>query len=280
MENPRKRQKRTQQEEVKDEDQAGVVSGLWIEDNAMRVGLCFKDLDEMKKAVDWWSIKKQKKCYVRREIEDKDVYVFECVRLGCKWAISAARMEEKDGIFEITKCSGPHSCYHKYGRSCYPESSDNFEVDLLEEEIERLVKVEPMLSIAELVKWWKAKFGYELTDTDQMDDAEGVLQKAKEKALKRVYGGWEQSFSFMPKLMSALHSSNGVVVDWQYDDSLSDHPDHALFRGVFWAFSQSIQGFQHCRPLIVVDTKDLGGKYKMKLMVASGFDAANEHCGY
>ncbi|XP_020878865.1 uncharacterized protein LOC110227749 [Arabidopsis lyrata subsp. lyrata] len=78
----------------------------------------------------------------------------------------------------------------------------------------------------------------------------------------------------MPKLMSALHSSNGLLVDWQYDSL--PNPEHAYFRGVFWAFSQSIQGFQHCRPLIVVDTKNLGGEYKMNLMIASAFDAANQ----
>ncbi|CAA7053785.1 unnamed protein product [Microthlaspi erraticum] len=279
VENPRKRQKKTQQEEVKDEDQAGAVSGLWLEDDAMRVGLCFKDMEEMKKAVAWWSIKKQKTYMVRREIEKKDVYVFECASLGCKWSISAARMEEKDGVFEITKCSsGPHTCDHEYGRRYWPEFRGDFDVKGLEYEIERLVKVHPLLSTAELAKWWKEKYGYELIDTDQVDDVEEVLQRAKEKALKRVYGGWDESFSLMPKLMSALQSSNGVVVDWQYDDSLPDHPPgHASFRGVFWAFPQSIKGFEHCRPVIVVDSKDLGGKYKMKLMVACGVNAVNEY---
>ncbi|XP_019083701.1 PREDICTED: uncharacterized protein LOC104704056 [Camelina sativa] len=77
----------------------------------------------------------------------------------------------------------------------------------------------------------------------------------------------------MPNLMSVLHSSNGLCVDWQYDRF--PNPEFASFRGVFWAFSQSIKGFQHCRPLIVVDSKDLNGKYPMKLMIASGVDAAN-----
>ena len=31
--------------------------------------------------------------------------------------------------------------------------------------------------------------------------------------------------------------------------------------------------FQHCRPLIIVDSKDLNGKYPMKLMIASGVEA-------
>ncbi|CAA7053783.1 unnamed protein product [Microthlaspi erraticum] len=263
VENPRKRQKRTQQQQqqqVKDDgvSEPRVVSGLWLEDDTMRVGLCFKDLDEMKKAVDWWSIKRQQK-YLVREAE-KDVYVFKCVRWGCKWSVSASRTEEEGGLFEITKCNGKHTCY--------PNSSQDFEVKFLEYEIERVVKAQPMLSTKELDKWWKEKFHYALDDVIE-HCAEGFLQRAKEKALKRIYGGWDESFSFMPKLMSTLHSSNGLVVDWRYDLSLS-------FRSVFWAFSQSIKGFEHCRPVIVVDSKDLGGKYKMKLMIASGFDAVNQ----
>lgn len=71
------------------------MSGLWLGDDTMRVGLFFKDIEELKKAVDWWSIKRQKKYLVRET--DKDMYVFECGRWQCKWSICAARREE-DGL--------------------------------------------------------------------------------------------------------------------------------------------------------------------------------------
>ncbi|KAG7600009.1 Zinc finger SWIM-type [Arabidopsis suecica] len=277
--NPQKRQKsrqhvvgkrqKTTQQEVGDSGSGSTpspVSGLWLGDDTMRVGLCFKDIDEMKKAVDWWSIKRQKKCLVRET--DKDMYVFECGRWQCKWSLCAARREE-DGLFEITKCSGPHTCRPK------SPSLNDFDAERIAFEIERVVRVQPMLSIAQLEKWWKQKFGYALDAFEEVDDPQGVLEDAKVKAIKKVFGDWDQSFRFIPKLMSVLHSSNGLLVDWQYDSL--PNPEHAYFRGVFWAFSQSIQGFQHCRPLIVVDTKNLGGKYKMKLMIASAFDAVNQY---
>lgn len=37
---------------------------LWFDDHDLRVGLCFKDVDELKKAVDWCSIKGMQKCVV------------------------------------------------------------------------------------------------------------------------------------------------------------------------------------------------------------------------
>lgn len=60
------------------------LSSLWIDDHELRVGLCFKDRDELKKAVDWCSIRGQQKCVVQ-EIE-KDEYTFKCIRWKCNWS--------------------------------------------------------------------------------------------------------------------------------------------------------------------------------------------------
>lgn len=40
------------------------LSSLWVDDHELRVGLCFKDRDELKKAVDWYSIREQQKCVI------------------------------------------------------------------------------------------------------------------------------------------------------------------------------------------------------------------------
>uniref|UniRef100_A0A0D3D6S9 Uncharacterized protein n=1 Tax=Brassica oleracea var. oleracea TaxID=109376 RepID=A0A0D3D6S9_BRAOL len=66
-------------------------------------------------------------------------------------------------------------------------------------------------------KWWKENFGFELDGFGEVDDAEGLFQDAKEKAIERLFGDLDQSFRFISKLMSELHSSNGLLVDWQYD---------------------------------------------------------------
>uniref|UniRef100_M4DQP7 MULE transposase domain-containing protein n=1 Tax=Brassica campestris TaxID=3711 RepID=M4DQP7_BRACM len=182
----------------------------------------------------------------------------ECIRWNCKWSLGAAKLE-KHGLFEIIKYTGPHTCR--------PIEPEKFDSELKADEIEPMVRLHPTLSFAELSEWWQTKTGYGLETKD--------ARAAKEEAVKRVFGGdWDQSFEDLPKLMSAFRSSNGLLVDWRYD--LFPNPKFASFSGVFWAFPQSIQGFQHCRPLIVVDTKELNGKYKLKLMIASGLDAANK----
>ncbi|XP_010418481.1 PREDICTED: uncharacterized protein LOC104704057 [Camelina sativa] len=231
-----------------------ILSSLWVDEHELRVGLCFKDIYELKKVVDWCSIRGQQRCVVK-EIKN-DEYMFECIRWKCNWSLQAARMEDH-GLVEITKCSGPHTC-------CSFEP-DSFELEFAAEEIESLIRVQPTLTIAELKDWWFEKFGYKLETS--------VMKAAKLEAIKKIYGDWDQSFRLMTKLMAAFQTSNGLLVDWQYD--LFPNPEFALFRGVFWAFPQSIEGFHHCKPVIIVDTKDLNGKYPMTLMIAQGLDAGD-----
>ncbi|KAL0794092.1 hypothetical protein Bca101_065469 [Brassica carinata] len=158
------------------------LSSLWLDDHDLRVGLCFKDVNELKKAVDWCSIKGMRKCVARETGTDE--CMFECTRWKCKWSLVAARME-KHGLFEIIKYTGPHTCL--------PIESENFDSEFEADETERLVRVNPTLSFAELNNWWKAKTCYELETED--------MRAAKEEAIKRVFGDWDQSIEDLPKLI-------------------------------------------------------------------------------
>ena len=49
-----------------------------------------------------------------------------------------------------------------------------------------------------------------------------------------------------------------------------------IFQRVFWSFKPSIEGFQHCRPVMSIDGTHLYGKYKGKLLIAMGCDENNQ----
>ena len=51
------------------------------------------------------------------------------------------------------------------------------------------------------------------------------------------------------------------------------HDDVRVFERAFWAFSPSIAGFVHCRPVLSIDGTHLYGKYKGILLVATAVDA-------
>ncbi|KAF3548692.1 hypothetical protein DY000_02003390 [Brassica cretica] len=147
-----------------------------------------KRRDELTKAVDWRSIRGQHKCAVRET--GKDEFTFECIKWKCKWSLRAVRMEEH-GLFEITSCSGPDACKQRGNNAC----PDEFDGEFLAYEVEGVVSEHPMLSVAELHKWWNEKFGSEQTFLTQLDmegeeasDARTLLQDAKKNAIKRLFG--------------------------------------------------------------------------------------------
>ena len=49
-----------------------------------------------------------------------------------------------------------------------------------------------------------------------------------------------------------------------------------IFQRVFWSFKPSIEGFEHCHPIMSIDGTHLYGKYKGTLLIAMGCDGNNQ----
>ena len=52
-------------------------------------------------------------------------------------------------------------------------------------------------------------------------------------------------------------------------------PNTEIFQRVFWSCKSSIEGFEHCRPVLNIDGTHLYGKYKGMLMIAMRCDGNN-----
>ena len=88
---------------------------------------------------------------------------------------------------------------------------------------------------------------------------------SKQKVIEQMCGTHEGAFQRLPALMAAIQSANpGSVCDFDWKGV----PDAmgAVFGQMFWAFGPSIEGFQHCKPLISIDATHLYGKYTGKLL--------------
>ena len=53
-------------------------------------------------------------------------------------------------------------------------------------------------------------------------------------------------------------------------------PNTEIFQRVFWSFKPSIEGFEHCRPILSIDGTHLYGKYKGTLLISMGCDGNNQ----
>ncbi|KAL9671649.1 hypothetical protein QQ045_009219 [Rhodiola kirilowii] len=98
--------------------------------------------------------------------------------------------------------------------------------------------------------------------------------KAQQKALVYLFGKWDKSFNRLPHLMQALQdsSNNSNFVKW--DVTPLDYGTMQVNQ-IFWAFSECIHAFKHCRPILSIDDKHMYMKYNAKLLVAIGLDVNN-----
>ncbi|KAL9680075.1 hypothetical protein QQ045_017950 [Rhodiola kirilowii] len=98
--------------------------------------------------------------------------------------------------------------------------------------------------------------------------------KAQQKALVYLFGKWDESFNKLPHLMQALQDSSNDKHFIKWDVTPLDDGTMQVNR-IFWAFSECIKAFEHCRPILSVDGTHMYGKYNAKLLIAIGLDANN-----
>ena len=72
----------------------------------------------------------------------------------------------------------------------------------------------------------------------------------------------------------ALEQANPrCVVIWKtFDINMSNTE---IFQHVFWSFKPSVEGLEHCRPVLSIDGTHLYEKYKGMLLIAMECDGNN-----
>jgi hypothetical protein len=105
--------------------------------------------------------------------------------------------------------------------------------------------------------------------------------KAKQKSMKMLFGSFEESFNYAPRLLQKISIMNPGT-QWAMveepvilQDSSSDTGSRYLIR-IFWSFGQCIEAFRYCRPVLCVDGTFLSGKYHATLLTAIVEDANNQ----
>ncbi|XP_045801383.1 uncharacterized protein LOC123895190 [Trifolium pratense] len=97
---------------------------------------------------------------------------------------------------------------------------------------------------------------------------------AKNKAIVRIYGDWDESYQQLPQwLMVMKRWLPGTVVKMETSPTALD--GQVFFERLFWTFKQCIQGFAFCKPIVQVDGTWLYGKYKGTLLLAVAQDGNN-----
>jgi hypothetical protein len=112
-----------------------------------------------------------------------------------------------------------------------------------------------------MMSWVEYKFGYKVKY--------GKTWKAKQVALRMLYGGWEEAYNMLPRLLGAMSYRNPRMYHHVQDIE-------GVFRRAFWTFGPCIAAFEHCRPVLSIDGTFFTGKYKGTLMIVMAHDANDQ----
>ncbi|XP_062099990.1 uncharacterized protein LOC133805857 [Humulus lupulus] len=93
--------------------------------------------------------------------------------------------------------------------------------------------------------------------------------RAREKALELARGNQDDSYQKLPIYLHMLKVSNPGTIT----HLVTDNTDH--FKYMYLAFANSIKGWKHCRPVIVIDGTYLKTSFGGTLFTASTMDANN-----
>ncbi|KAK9274375.1 hypothetical protein L1049_019189 [Liquidambar formosana] len=216
---------------------------VWTpETNEFTVGMLFRDKETLIYAVKVYYTNKLR--HYRVIESTPTIWVCKCVS-DCRWRLRASI--NKSGYFVIKKYEGPHNCLltitgtgHKNLDSTLiakhiMSTIRNFVPDIRSTSIMQEHLDIKIMAIVDLVK---KEFNYTINYKKAW--------AARTKAIRMLFGDWDESYRQLPRFMSALKDSNpGIIAVW--NRIRAQNPDEEFMESVFWAFEPAINGFRHSR---------------------------------
>ena len=227
------------------------------------IGQVFNSKSNLQEAAKIYSIKSHKEVVVVASL--KKLLVLRCKKAKechCPWKLRA--MVVKDTcLFFINKYTGPHTC----GNPCLNRDHHQLDSNLVATHIKAIIKAQFTLTTTAIQANVMEKWGYEISYKKALD--------GKHKVIRQLFGDFSQSYTELPCLSLAKEQSNPgcVVILKTCDISM---PNNEIFQCVFWSFKPSIEGFEHCHPVMSINGTHLYGKYKGKLLITMGCDENNQ----
>ena len=160
-------------------------------------------------------------------------------------------------LFVINKYKWQHTCVNP----CLNWHHHQFDSNLVAAHIKTIIKAQFTLTTTVIQASVMEKLGYEISYKKALD--------GKHKTLRRLFGDFSQSYIELPRLFLAIEQANPeCVVIWKTFDI--NIPNTEIFQRVFWSFKPSIEGFEHCHPVLSINGTHLYGKYKGTLLIVMG----------
>uniref|UniRef100_K3YXR9 SWIM-type domain-containing protein n=1 Tax=Setaria italica TaxID=4555 RepID=K3YXR9_SETIT len=226
----------------------------------IKKGMKFNSLKELKFFLADYAVRLHRPFSVVHS--DKNLRYNVMCKQGCHWRVWS-RLISSTGQWRISNVVQPHTCRSSQPKREHVQCTAKY----LGRRILGIIRKDSETSVPSLVESIFAFSGYRVKYSKAW--------RAKQHAIALLWGDWMESYSMVPRVLSAITYYNPGV-KWCIDSCGMMHPDNGVLKHilqrVFWCFPQCSEAFQHCRPVILVDGTFLTGKYKGTLMMAVGVD--------
>ncbi|XP_050223969.1 uncharacterized protein LOC126673758 [Mercurialis annua] len=244
------------EKEKETEERVQQTINVPIEDIEFKTGQSFKDKSVLQTCLQFHAIKHHYHQRVLRSCP-RSILV-KCIDSECDWYLKASTNGEACQ-FIIRKQNMNHTCAIDTRFSIQRQASSSH--------IAKSIKM----------RYLNVKTTYTPIDIkNDMEALKGIkinymlAWRAKEKALEMIRGNPADSYKLLPAFLYKLLTTNpGSAVDIQVRENNS-------FLYAFTALKASIIGWQHCKPIIVVDGTFLKAAFGGTLLVATSQDAAGK----
>nr|XP_025703107.1 uncharacterized protein LOC112803867 [Arachis hypogaea] len=170
-----------------------------VEDGEFRVGMEFSSREAVIKAVKDYSIRRSVD-YRLFESEPLTFYA-KCTQYGsgCDWLIRVSLISRKY-CWVIRRYNGSHTCT----RATISQDHSKLDSITIAEAIKPLVEADPSLKVKSVIAEVQSKFNYTVSYRKAW--------LAKQKAVEKIFGGWEASYEALP-IWAFRHCKPIVQVD-------------------------------------------------------------------
>ncbi|XP_078179604.1 uncharacterized protein LOC144573725 [Carex rostrata] len=205
-----------------------------------------------------------KKFKIKNTHSDKQRIRFKCKDPRYGWYINA-RVTGFGTQWKVSKCPTKHVCHADATRIDHAQLTAAMVADCISAHMRNDVD----LSITSV------RIACAQTYNGQVP-AYNKLWRGRELAIARQFGSWEGSYALIVPLLEEIKRKNpGTLFDVTSYPTGEPGP-YRYFNRAAWAFGPCIEAFQHLRPVITVDACFLAGRYKGKMLIATGYDAENQ----
>ncbi|XP_060182204.1 uncharacterized protein LOC132611857 [Lycium barbarum] len=221
----------------------------------IEVGILFKDKDTVKKCMNNIAITRHQQYKVEKSCTRR--YYIRCIDTTCIWRFHSSRFRGSE-LFKVVNFEKRHSCSINFISSDMRNATSKVIAEYITNLVRHtLQEITPKFVIEEMRSRYGLHIGYH------------KAWRSLQHAYNVIRGSPENNYTLLPQYLHMMKLRNpGTVanIKWTADNK---------FKYAFFAYGTSIEGWKHCRPVMMVDATFLKSKYRGVLMIAVAKDGNN-----